>query len=454
MIQDYLAGKNILIMGLGRFGGGVDATRFAHVCGAKVTVTDLLPAEKLTKSLGDLKDLNGITYRLGEHLEADFQKADTVIFNPAVDPDNEFLKIAKEHGAEVTTSMNIFFNFCPAKIIGVTGANGKSTTTSLTSHILEVGSVKEDVPYDQVFLSGNIGNKPLLQCLFDIQKEDLVVLEISSFQSELMEDIKKGPFTAVLTNLTPNHLDRHGTFEEYCRAKEVLFKYQPDNPNEPAISIFNAEDEVSVEWYEKYHKKEGRKCLLYSPETVSGKIANNFKLPGRANLSNLAAATTIAKEFGVSDETISEAVKNFQPLPHRLQLIGEKNGVKFYNDSISTTPDSTLAALNAFDQHVILIAGGYDKQLTFEKLGKLIAEKAKGVALIGETTNKIYNEIIRNDTNIKISLCNSLEEATKRSYEMATPGDVVVLSPACASYDMFENFQQRGKMFCELVRSL
>jgi len=246
MDKGFFAGRKVLVMGLGRFGGGVDVAKFACSTGAKVTVTDLAAADKLADSIDQLKNFKDIQFHLGSHEPADFENADIVIANPAVPPDNKFLKIARQANRFVTSQINIFLELCPATIIGITGSNGKSTTTALTAHLLRSRRDR------QVWLSGNIGNEPLLANIDQIGPDDLVVLELSSFQIEHFAQIQKSPKAALLTNLTPNHLDRHGTFENYCAAKENIFKFQKSDAHGQAISIFNAEDKVAMEWFEKW----------------------------------------------------------------------------------------------------------------------------------------------------------------------------------------------------------
>jgi len=310
-----LAGKTVLVMGLGRFGGGVDVARFAHRAGAKVIVTDLVSAENLGDSLNRLRDLDDIEFHLGSHTPADFEQADVIVANPAVPVDNKFLQIARRANRFVTSQIGIFFELCPARIIGITGANGKSTTTALTAHLLENTSNKT------VWLSGNIGNQPLLTTLDQIKPDNLVVLELSSFQLEQLADIQRAPDVALLTNLTPNHLDRYGTFENYCAAKENIFKFQKPNDNHPAVSIFNAEDKIAAKWFEKYNNDTDRICIKFSADDVSEELRNCYALPGRANLSNLAAATAIAKYFGIEDDRIKRCLPEFKALPHRLELV-------------------------------------------------------------------------------------------------------------------------------------
>jgi len=438
MNKDFFTDKKVLIMGLGRFGGGVDVAEFAVGAGAKVIVTDLAPAAQLSDSIDKLEEFPDIEFHLGSHDPADFKQADVIIANPAVPGDNEFLQLARRNNKFVTSQINIFFELCPAQIIGITGANGKSTTTALTAHLLKktISDIRH-TRYENVWLSGNIGNQPLLTILDKIKANDLVVLELSSFQLEQLAEIQKAPKVALLTNLTPNHLDRYGTFANYCAAKENIFKFQKPNENCPAVSIFNAEDKIAAEWFERYSKDTGRICISFSTDDVSKEVRDSFTLPGRANLSNLAAAIVIAKHFGIDDDSIKNSLPKFKPLPHRLELVEEINGVRWYNDSKATTPQSAITALEAFDRLVIIIAGGYDKDLPFEELGQKIATSAKTAILIGQTAPKIADAIqIFPETNTKIQIVDSLAEAVQLAARLAVSGDVVLLSPACASYDM------------------
>jgi UDP-N-acetylmuramoylalanine--D-glutamate ligase len=450
-----LAGKKVLVMGLGRFGGGVDAIQYAARVGARVIVTDKAAPEKLGDSLEQLRDLPDVQYHLGRHDPEDFATAEVVIANPAVPPDNEFLQIARRHGRIIASQVGLFFQSCPAPIIGITGANGKSTTTTLTAHLLERAASPR--PYDKVWLSGNIGDRPLLTILDRIGPRDLVVLEISSFQIEQLAQIRKAPNVSLLTNLTPNHLDRYGTFEAYCAAKEGLFEFQPLDAAAPAVSLFNAEDEIARRWFQKYHQQPGRRCLTFSADNVSDELRAVYALPGRANRSNLAAARAIAQCFGVSDSSIRACLPDFKALPDRLELVAEGKGVRWYNDSKATTPEGTIVALAAFEGPKILIAGGYDKHTPFDELGRRIAADAKAAILIGQTAPQIARAIRAaspGDGGAEVRFAGSLAEAVELADRLAVPGDVVLLSPACASYDMFENYQQRGRMFADLARKV
>ncbi|MBW8036167.1 MAG: UDP-N-acetylmuramoyl-L-alanine--D-glutamate ligase, partial [Planctomycetes bacterium] len=380
----------------------------------------------------------------GGHIPGDFSTwADVVIVNPAVPPDNEFVQLARDAGKVVTSQMEIFFNLFGGQIVGITGANGKSTTAALTAHLLAVSDRK-------VFLGGNIGNRPLLTLLDQMGDDDIAVLEISSFQAEQLEGCPRGCDVSVITNLTANHLDRHGTFAQYCRAKEILFAGQ--NPS--CLSIFCAEDEVCRSWHEKYKSETGRECVLYSADDVDASLAERFPLCGGMNLSNLAAGLAVARHYGTSEDRIAEAVGSFQGLANRLELVAEFGGVRWYDDSIATTPASAIAALEAFDEGKVIIAGGYDKGLPFDEFGKAIASRAKGAVLIGKTADKIATAIELAGGGVEVIGAESMGQAVEKAFSLCAGGDVVLMSPACASYDMFVNYKQRGEVFRQEVSLL
>ena len=463
-------------MGLGRFGGGLDVARFAARAGARVVVTDAADEAMLADSVRQLCGVPGIELKLGGHDPEDFMAADVLVVNPAVRGDSPYIEIARQHQAVITSQVGLFFQMCPARIVGITGANGKSTTTMLTAHLLERalprrkaedgGQRTEDEGGARVWLSGNIGHRPLLGMLDEMEPEDVVVLELSSFQLEQLADVGTNhgslesglaPHISLLTNLTPNHLDRHGTFEAYCAAKENIFRLQRCDEQKPAISIFNAEDPIASEWFDKYQSQSGRLCVKYSADDVPADVRAAFRLPGRANLSNLAGAMAVVRQFDIQNEAIAQVLPDVEPLPHRLELVAAIDGVRWYNDSIATTPQSVMVALEAFDAPKIIIAGGYDKQLPFDELGERIAAQAKAVVLIGQAAPKLAEAIragSKGDCQVPVTLAGSLVEAVQAANRQAVAGDVVLLSPACASYDMFDNFQQRGRQFADLARQL
>jgi UDP-N-acetylmuramoylalanine--D-glutamate ligase len=449
MNVDFLKGKSVLVMGLGVFGGGVDSAKFAARFAKKVIVTDKADERKLAESIKELQGLKNIEFHIAGHKLEDFAEADVIIVNPAVDEANQYIEAAKSKNKLITSQMEIFFQLCPAKIVAITGSNGKSTTAALTAHLLKNAEGSGRKKYGEVWLSGNIGNLPLLENLDSIQKNDLIVLEISSFQLEQLARIKKSPPVGCVTNIAPNHLDRHKTMENYCNAKENIFRFQKSGD----VAVLNAYDEKCLEWYEKYSKT-ARKCYLFDREKLDSKLTKAFKLPGKANRENLAAAVTIAHHFGLKDKQLTEPTGSFVSLPHRLQLVGTVAGVRYYNDSIATTPESTVVGVEAFDEPKILIAGGYDKGLDFDKMAEATSDKLKALILIGQTTDKIEQSIRKTGKVPPIYRAQSLSDAVKKAQQITTSGDVVLLSPACASYDMFVNFVQRGNVFVDLVKQL
>ena len=444
-------GKEVLVMGLGLFGGGVDAAEFAARSATRVVVTDMAPEEKLRDSVDRLRPLPNVEFRLGSHDPADFERADVVIVNPAVPPGNSFVLTAQQNGKWVTSQVGLFFQLCPARIVGITGANGKSTTTTLTAYLLE--NAPKPRSFERVWLSGNIGDQPLLTILDDVGPDDIVVLELSSFQIEQLAAEQRAPHISLLTNLTPNHLDRYGTFDAYCASKKGIFDYQNrDGGSTPAISIFNAEDEIATRWFARYRQQSQRTCLTFSADDVDPATRRAYRLPGRAYLSNLAAAMAIVRCLDVSDDSIRACLSGFKGLPHRLELVAEAHGVRWFNDSKATTPLSAIVALEAFDGPEILIAGGYDKHLPLDGLARKIVEKAKAVILIGQTAPKIARavETVGNG-DVSVEIVASLAQAVESARRQAVAGDVVLLSPGCASYDMFTNYEHRGEAFCRLV---
>ncbi len=432
-----ISGKKILVMGLGRFGGGVGAARFAAEHGAIVTVTDTNSAEKLQSSIDQLSDLD-ITYHLGEHVESDFTSADMIIVNPAVPQENEYLEIARKAEVGLTTEMNLFWQYCPAPVVGITGSNGKSTTTAMTYHVLT-----RCMPEKKVWLGGNIGKGSLLAKIDQVGPDDIVVLELSSFQLEDLAQLQRSPHIAIVTNIAPNHLDRHGTMANYITAKQNILKFQGEND----YAIICGEDHQLDSWMNIGKAQKQR----YE------EIAVDLMVPGRHNRLNAAAAVAAAGKFDINAEQAKAALSDFSGLEHRLEFVTEIDGVKYYNDSISTTPESTIVAIDAFSCTKILILGGYDKKLPFKEMAAKIAGNVKVAVLIGQTADIIANDIeeAKADRDFllpKIIKCDTFENAIAATKETATKGDVVLLSPACASYGMFENFQQRGNIFKQILR--
>ena len=353
----------------------------------------------------------------------------------------------------------MFLKLCPATTIGVTGSDGKTTTTSLIYEFIK----KQEL---NCYLGGNIGI-PIFTKLNKIIPEDYVVLEISSFQLMNMEI---SPNISVITNVSPNHLDIHKSYEEYIDAKSNIFKYQNENDK----LILNYDNQITRD----FAKQANSKVTYFSTKEKldNGVILDNgiikevhdglrrhilnvkdLKLRGSHNIENVCAA--IAATSGIVQPEIQEKVASrFSGVEHRLEFIKEIKGAKWYNDSIASSPTRTIAGLNSFDENIILIAGGYDKHLDYTNLANIIVDKVSSVILLGETAEKIHSSIInvldKTDKSIQIYMVNSLEEAAKKAYSIAKKGDIVLLSPASASFDMFKNFEERGNKFKQIVNKL
>ncbi len=441
-----LKNKRVLVMGLGRFGGGIGVTRWLVSQGAAVTVTDKGSAESLRGSMEQLAGL-AVTYRLGEHLEADLQGCDLLVVSPAVDKaKSEFVQKAVARGIPLSSEMNLFLERCPARrIVGITGSAGKSTTTAMIGCVLTAYARAGHVPH--VWMGGNIGHS-LLNDLHQMTPDDVVVLELSSFQLEDVAAIRWSPSHAVITNIKCNHLDRHGTMEAYTAAKLNVVRFQrPDG-----LAFVHAADEALAEQV----REAGADSRLQRFEFDTA-FRDAVRVPGRHNEENAAAAIAVARALGIPDDLIARGLSEFMGLPHRLELVGEHNGVRYYNDSKSTTPESTLIALNAFSVPVIMMIGGGDKGMSFEEMCRQIVQKAKGVVCYGATGSAMFGLCGRFERECsrpaRVAKAASFDEAMGMAREMASPGDVVVMSPACTSYDMFTNYEQRGERFREIVKS-
>ncbi len=469
---DRLAGKKITIMGLGRFGGGVGAARFFAMRGAEVTVTDSAKAETLGESVKDLEDLPNIYFHLGGHIEQDFVKGDAVVVNPAVPPDSPFLAVAAEARVPQTTEMNIFFRLCRATIVGITGSNGKSTTTAMIGNILSTAAEAGQAEFGKVFVGGNIGQS-LLPRIDEIGAEDVAVVELSSFQLEDLAVERMSPHIAVWTNLTPNHLDRHKTMGAYREAKRSIYRFQgPEDAliysgDDPGSEFLASELDVRArrvrfsltDSQTGGHLAGGGLNVRYLNSAEPRRIlrADEIPVPGEHNLANALAAACVGAELGLSPELISQGLKTFQPLPHRLELVATVSGICYYDDSIATTPESSLVGLNSMEKAPIMILGGKDKGVSFDKLLKACNSKAYAVLCLGEVREKLLNELIGlrgSSSRPVIQGVGSLAEAVTVAAKLAQPGRAVLLSPGCASYDMFRNFDHRGREFAKFVRTL
>ena len=428
-----LSGMKVTVVGLGRFGGGIGATKWLCSQGADVTVSDKAGSEELAGSLEALAGLN-VALHLGSHEEPDFTDAELLVVSPAVPRDLPQLLAAAKAGIPRTSEINLFLERCPAPAVGVTGSVGKSTTTAMAGQILTARYCTH--------VGGNIG-KSLLETLPEIRGDHIVVLELSSFQLEDLPLIGISPHVALVTNLQPNHLDRHGTMEAYAQAKRNIFRYQTNRD----VLILNAAQTESAAWASQ---APGR-VELFDPNDEPFELS----IPGAHNQANAQAAWAIARQFDIERDQAAKALQTFVGLPHRLQFVGQRRSVRYFNDSKCTTPAGAIVALEAFEPgRAVIIVGGYDKNVSFEALGAAIARRAKAVIAIGATRAQIMRavEAHRDGRSPAVAAADDLASAVRLADEHAHAGDVVLLSPACASYDMFANYEQRGELFEKLVR--
>lgn len=442
--------KKVVVMGLGLFDGGVGVTRYLAAQGANVLVTDLRTPEQLAESLALLKDLK-VDFRLGKHCEEDFLQADLVVVNPAVPDSSPFLQIIHKNKIAITTEINIFLDATKAHVIGITGSNGKSTTTALIESLLKAHGYK-------TWLGGNIG-RSLLEELPNIQKEDRVVLELSSFQLERMQQIS--PSIAVVTNLTPNHLDRHGTMESYGAAKQNILKYQNENDlcvlngNDPEVKTWHRLTKAQTRFFgtpeSDIFVRQGTIILREENSEIAVMKTSDIPLPGRVNEENTMAAILVARGQNVPCSTIAAAVKTFVGLPHRLEFVGNLSGRRIYEDSIATTPESTMAALETVAPPIVLLAGGSNKGFSYDALGKVISQKVKILILMGETAPLIHKSL--DPKNLpQVVFVENMEKAVECAHKLSLSGDAVLLSPASTSFGMFRNFVERGETFKKLIQ--
>lgn len=441
-----IAGKRVVVMGLGRFGGGVAVARWLAEEGARVTVTDREPREKLAESVAQLEGLS-LTLHLGGHDEADLDGCDLLVVSPAVPRDRSaFVQAAIARGIPLTSEMNLFVERCPARrVVGVTGSAGKSTTTAMIDATMQEAARAGVVP--GAWMGGNIG-RSLLGELPRIACEDIVVLELSSFQLDDLAALRWSPSVAVITNLEPNHIDRHGTFEAYAEAKLNIVRWQ------------SAEDVVLI------HEEQDVLARRVEEVGIASRVerfsfdrsfSEALQLPGRHNRDNAAAAVAVARWVGVPDEVIRRGLAAFRGLPHRLEFVAECDGVRFYNDSKSTTPESTRIAMEAFACPVVVLVGGADKGAPFDELGRALAARAKAVVCYGATGETIRRAVMGHlegrTGGARAACASSFEEAVDLAAGFASPGDAVVLSPACASFDMFTHYEERGDRFRALIHA-
>ncbi len=441
-------GQHALVIGFAR--EGIDLTRFLAGHGASVTVTDVKPPDRLADSIAELDGTPNVNYRLGGHVLTDLEAVDVVYASPGVPPDNELLLAAHANGVRVSSLVELFFALCPAPIVGITGSAGKSTTTSLIGAMFEADG-------RDVFVGGNIGH-PLLGKLDQITAGSWVVMELSSFQ---LEPLRVSPHVALITNVTPNHLDRHPSMEAYWEAKGQILAHQTATD----WAVLNADDAWSLRY-----RPVGRNLRFSLEGVVEGAYLSgdtvsllgtplldvaDIPLRGRHNVANVLAAVATAHAAGLRRDAMVRAIRVFKGVPHRLETVGEHRAVRFVDDSIATAPERSIAALLAYHEPLVLIAGGRDKHLPMEDWAQLIVQRVKHVVLLGEMSGLVAAAIHRADpAYMKLSWASSMDEAVRQAAGAAEPGDVVLLSPGGTSYDMYNDFEERGRDFARAVREL
>ena len=453
--NNFLDGKQVAIIGMGV--SNIPLLDYFYDKNAKVTVfsTNALSDEIMAK-------INKYRYEveLGEDNLSRLKGFDIIFRSPSALPTKHEFQSAVKKGAILTSEIEMVLKLAPCKIIGVTGTEGKTTTTSLIYEICKKAGYN-------CFLGGNIG-KPIFTKINQMKPEDIVILELSSFQ---LMGMTVSPNIAVVTNIFPDHLNVHKSYEEYQDAKKSIFR----NQTEEGIVILNKDNEITEKFADEvkgktiffsstkklkngyvYDREDGfiKKCTDGKCEKILNK--NDIKLRGVHNYENICSALA-ATETVASKEAQIEAVKNFKGVEHRLEFVREIDGVKYYNDSIGTSPASTIAGLNAFDENIILLAGGSDKGLDYKEIGEVIAKKVGTLILTGPTAQKIEEatkQALSEEKSIEIIHTNNLEESVKVAKEKARSGDIVLLSPASASFDAFKNFEERGNYFKTLVNNL
>ncbi len=444
--------RRVTVMGLGHFGAGIAAARYFASRGCQVTVTDLKGPEVLAGSVARLAGVP-VSFRLGGHEPADFTEADLVVTSPAVPPRSPFLKLAAEAGVRITSEMNLFFERCPARIVGVTGTSGKSTTTTLLADALA-----RTMP---TRMGGNIG-RSLLEEVAAIGPDETVVLELSSFQLAALDKVRRSPHVAVVTGFAPNHLDWHETLEHYRTSKQAILKHQGSRD----VAVLNADDPEVAAWAPLAPGRVVRTSAAGDPaaevradgpdvvfrlggDAERMRLAGRLHLLGRHNVANVLLAAAAARLLGTPLGDIAAAVAALRPLPHRLQPLGRAGGVQFVDDSKATTPEAAAAGLAAVEPPVVLIAGGYDKQVDPAPLIEAVRDRAAAVVLMGATAPVLAEALAG---ALPVERAEGMADAVRRAVRLAGGQGTVLLSPGHASWDMFEDYEARGRAFADAAR--
>ena len=445
-----IKGKKVLVVGLGK--SGLAAALFLRHQGAQVTVSDVRSAEALAKEIPALIE-EGIAVEAGGHGLLTFRRQDLIVVSPGVPIDTPELTQVRKFGLPIIGELELAAQYLRGKVLAITGSNGKTTTTSLVGEILQAGGLRTQV-------GGNIG-VPVIALVEDSTDEGWSVLEVSSFQLETTYEFH--PQIAVILNITPDHLDRHGSFEKYAAAKERIFARQTE---EDAL-VLNADDDPArsaagraasrVYWFSRTKVvRQGafvHEGVIFFRESEQAKgepvmRVDEIPLKGAHNVENVLAAVCSARLAGVDAPTIRQAVMNFKAVEHRLEFVATINGVDYYNDSKATNVDASMKAIAAFPGGIHLILGGKDKNSDYRQMRALIQERVKAIYTIGSAAEKIHTHL---EGTVPIVSAGTLEEAIARAGAAAKKGEIVLLAPACSSFDQFENYEHRGRVFKETV---
>jgi UDP-N-acetylmuramoylalanine--D-glutamate ligase len=447
-----LKNKRVLVVGLGK--SGLAAAHFLKTLGARVTVSDARPA-MLIAELSELLE-QGFSVEAGSHGLLTFRRQDLIVVSPGVPMSTPELKQVRAMGAHIIGELELGAQYLKGEVIAVTGSNGKTTTTTLIGEILKAAG-------RPTLVGGNIG-RPVTAMVEESTAESWSVLEVSSFQLETVETFK--PRIALVLNITPDHLDRHGTFEVYAGLKARITEFQTAedflilNGEDKETQLIAAKTKAQVYWFSGRRPiKQGAfvhgESILFVPREGAKPEAvmpvAEISLAGAHNVENVLAAVCAARLAGVESETIRAAVLAFKAVEHRLEFVREVGGVRYYNDSKATNVDATMKAVEAFAGGIHLILGGKDKGSDYRVLEPLLRERVKTVITIGSAAEKIERQL---DGVVKIERAETLERAVAFAQAAAAAGDTVLLAPACASFDQFENYEQRGRVFKELVQGL
>jgi UDP-N-acetylmuramoylalanine--D-glutamate ligase len=450
-------GKKAAVLGIGMSNAPV--IKFLVEAGAHVVACDVKREEQLGAAYRDIADLP-VEFRLGEGYLQGLDTFDMIFPTPGMPLDLPELVQAREKGVWQSNEIGLFLDLCDAIVVGITGSDGKTTTTTLVGKSLEAGGKK-------VFIGGNIG-KPLLSQVFEIAADSVVVLELSSFQ---LQPLRKSPHVGVILNLSPNHLDHHRSMAEYAEAKENIFRYQTprdyavlnwDNPWTRSMGDRCPGGRVFFSRHEQVPRGvflKGEEIIIdIKGESRAELSLDDIRLPGEHNVENILAVSAVVALCGGDFACLRGVAKEFAGVEHRIQFVAEKQGVKFYDDSSATTPSRCIAGIKSSEAPVVLIAGGSSKKLSFEELGEVIAERVKCAVLVGHTASEIQAAIKEAETKlgrkVRIVMAEDFEEAVHMASSEAAPGDAVLLSPACASFDFFRNYKDRGERFRDIVQDM